>query len=63
MKNKRGRPTIGDKKRVSITMRIDPDLLARVKSEADRLGCDYQSMIHGMIEFIINEVKIEKAKD
>ena len=43
---KTGRPTLGRAARRSLTIRIDPDVLALIKQQADARGIGYQSLMH-----------------
>jgi predicted DNA binding CopG/RHH family protein len=45
-----GRPPLDDdQKKIAISIRISPDLLARLKSRADRDGVGYQTLIHSIL--------------
>ena len=44
-----GRPTIGRAPRAPISLRIDPDVLARLKARAAKRGVPYQSLINDIL--------------
>ena len=44
-----GRPTIGDKARRLIAIRIDPNILTKLQKEAKKLGKGYQSLINDIL--------------
>lgn len=44
-----GRPTFGEVARQLIAIRIDPQLLQRLRDEADRRHVGYQTLIHEIL--------------
>lgn len=44
-----GRPTIGKRARVHMTLRVDPDLIDTIKQLADARGIGYQQLMHQML--------------
>ena len=44
-----GRPTIGRSPRAPISLRVDPDVLARLKTRAAKQGVPYQSLINDIL--------------
>ena len=44
-----GRPTLGEVARQLIAIRIDPQLLERLRNEADRRHVGYQTLIHEIL--------------
>jgi uncharacterized protein (DUF4415 family) len=44
-----GRPPIGRAPRKPIAIRIDPDVLAALRAEADAAGIGYQSLINDVL--------------
>ena len=44
-----GRPTLGEVARQLIAIRIDPQLLQRLRDEADRRHVGYQTLIHEIL--------------
>ena len=44
-----GRPTLGEVARQLIAIRIDPQLLQRLRNEADRRHVGYQTLIHEIL--------------
>ena len=44
-----GRPTIGRAPRAPISLRVDPDVLARLKARAVKRGIPYQSLINDIL--------------
>jgi len=44
-----GRPTIGRSPRTAISLRLDPDVLARLKATAAKRGIPYQSLINDIL--------------
>ncbi len=45
-----GRPPLGERPRKAISIKLDPDLIARLKREAKRKKTKYQSLIHRILE-------------
>ena len=44
-----GRPTIGRATRKAVSLRVDPDVLARLKVTATKRGVPYQSLINDIL--------------
>ncbi len=44
-----GRPPVGRVPRAPISLRVDPDVLARLKSRAKKRGVPYQSLINDIL--------------
>ena len=44
-----GRPTLGEVARQLIAIRIDPQLLQRLRDEADRRHVGYETLIHEIL--------------
>ena len=44
-----GRPTIGRAARKAVSLRVDPDVLARLKVTATKRGVPYQSLINDIL--------------
>jgi uncharacterized protein (DUF4415 family) len=44
-----GRPLLGDNARQMIAIRIDPDVLAKLRKEADRRHTGYQTLINEVL--------------
>jgi uncharacterized protein (DUF4415 family) len=44
-----GRPTIGRAPRKAVSLRVDPDVLARLKATAAKRGVPYQSLINDIL--------------
>jgi uncharacterized protein (DUF4415 family) len=44
-----GRPTIGRAPRKAVSLRVDPDVLARLKKTATKRGVPYQSLINDIL--------------
>ncbi len=44
-----GRPTIGRAPRKAVSLRVDPDVLARIKVTATKRGIPYQSLINDIL--------------
>ncbi len=44
-----GRPTIGRAPRKTVSLRVDPDVLARLKATAAKPGVTYQSLINDIL--------------
>lgn len=44
-----GRPAIGRSPRTAISLRLDPDVLARLKVTAAKRGIPYQSLINDIL--------------
>ena len=47
---RRGRPVIGDGPRKAISIRIDENVLDKLKSKAKRTGVAYQSLINEILK-------------
>ena len=47
---RRGRPVIGESPRKAISIRIDEDILAKLKSKAKKSGVAYQSLINDILK-------------
>jgi len=45
-----GRPLLGERPRKAISIKLDPDLIARLKREAKKKKTKYQSLIHHILE-------------
>ena len=45
-----GRPLAGDSPRVAISVRIEEDVLSRLKDKADEKGIGYQSLINEILK-------------
>jgi uncharacterized protein (DUF4415 family) len=45
-----GRPLVGDSPRVAISVRIEEDVLNRLKDKADETGVGYQSLINEILK-------------
>ncbi len=45
-----GRPPVGDAVKKSIAIRINPNLLAQLRSMAERKHVPYQTLIHDILE-------------
>lgn len=48
--NRRGRPVIGDSPRKAISVRIEEDVLAKLKVKAKKRGVPYQSLINEILK-------------
>lgn len=44
-----GRPPVGRAPRAPISLRVDPDVLARLKAKAVKQGVPYQSLINDIL--------------
>jgi uncharacterized protein (DUF4415 family) len=44
-----GRPPLGNARRELIAIRIDPDVLRALRTEATRAGIGYQTLIHKLL--------------
>jgi uncharacterized protein (DUF4415 family) len=44
-----GRPTIGRSPRKAVSLRLDPDVLERLKAKAAKRGLPYQSLINDIL--------------
>ena len=44
-----GRPTLGRAPRKAVSLRVDPDVLARLKVTATKRGVPYQSLINDIL--------------
>ena len=44
-----GRPTIGRSPRKAVSLRLDPDVLVRLKATAAKRGVPYQSLINDIL--------------
>jgi uncharacterized protein YifN (PemK superfamily) len=44
-----GRPLTGPARRVPISIRLDPDVLAALRDEAETHGLKYQTLIHNIL--------------
>ncbi len=44
-----GRPTIGRAPRKAVSLRVDPDVLERLKATAEKRGVPYQSLINDIL--------------
>jgi uncharacterized protein (DUF4415 family) len=44
-----GRPTIGRSPRQAVSLRLDPDVLERLKAKAAKRGLPYQSLINDIL--------------
>lgn len=44
-----GRPSLGRAPRAPISLRLDPDVLARLKANAAKRGVPYQSLINDIL--------------
>jgi predicted DNA binding CopG/RHH family protein len=51
-----GRPPLGRTRRVSVGMRFDPDLLARLRQLAARRKMGYQSLIHELLAAAVDKI-------
>lgn len=45
-----GRPLVGDSPRVAISVRIDEEVLSRLKNKAEKEGVGYQSLINEILK-------------
>lgn len=45
-----GRPLVGDSKRQAISVRVEADVLSKLKKEAKRRGLPYQSLINAILK-------------
>lgn len=52
-----GRPTIGRAPRKAVSLRVDPDVLARLKAAAAKRGVPYQSLINDILARAANRVE------
>jgi uncharacterized protein (DUF4415 family) len=51
-----GRPTIGRAPRKPVSLRVDPDVLARLKATAAKRGMPYQSLINDILARAVRRV-------
>jgi uncharacterized protein (DUF4415 family) len=54
--NRGGRPPLGDQKRIAISFRIDPELLAKLRTVAAARGVGYQTLAHELLEEKLRKV-------
>jgi uncharacterized protein (DUF4415 family) len=47
---RRGRPVIGESPRIAISIRIDENVLSKLKSKAKKKGVAYQSLINEILK-------------
>jgi len=56
-----GRPPVGDAVKKSIAIRINPNLLAKLRSMAARKHIPYQTLIHDILERSVAQASRRKA--
>lgn len=52
-----GRPTIGRAPRKAVSLRVDPDVLQRLKATAAKRGVPYQSLINDILARAVRRVR------
>jgi uncharacterized protein (DUF4415 family) len=55
---KPGRPPLGPAKRIPISLKVDPQVLARLKARAEARGIGYQTYMHEVLAAAVGEDRL-----